>query len=180
MPIWKGKKISQPIHRVMMCPNCHGKNLTQGSYFGSIFGQPRFSCPDCGYKGVLYVDIDPNDEHENEVEMEFILENPEFLETRHSRAELAAQSLESKWTPVQSENQRTLRDWCPFCADVQGICNICQCPPDICAEQATKGLIGELNNRYDDSTILSEVDPYIYARIVKRFQELAEDHQERS
>ncbi|MHA1618666.1 MAG: hypothetical protein ACTSVZ_05235 [Promethearchaeota archaeon] len=170
-PMWKGKKKTKPTERVMMCPQCHGTKLRYASILGGFMGQPRLLCPDCGYKGVVFVDVNPSD-HDQEAEMEFIKENPEFLETRKPGWILAKESLEGKWIPNQQDNHKTLREWCPFCADVEVICSICRCPPEICAEQATSGWIGELNDLYEDETSLSKVDSKLYQKIIALFQQM--------
>ncbi|MHA1675037.1 MAG: hypothetical protein ACTSYI_15580 [Promethearchaeota archaeon] len=176
MPFWKGKKKTLPTDRVMMCPNCHSSNLRYVSRTGIIFGQPRLFCPDCGHKGVVFVvDADPGDQ---EAELEFIKENPKFLETRQPAWKLAEESLNGKWIPNQKENHKTLREWCPFCADVEVICSICRCPPEICAQQATKGWIGELNEMYDDETLLCDVDPVLYQKIITLFRQIVAEKRE--
>ncbi len=177
MPFWKGKKKTLPTERVMMCPNCHGTKLRYASNLGNFMGQPRLMC-DCGYKGVVFVEVDPSNDHDQEVELEFIKENPEFLETRQPAWKLAEESLNGKWIPNQKENHKTLREWCPFCADVEVICSICRCPTEICAQQATEGWIGELNELYDDETPLSEVDPVLYQKIITLFQQIVVEERE--
>jgi len=172
MPIWKGKSKTQKFERVMMCPTCLGKNLRYASRTGIVLGQPRLVCPDCGYIGVVFVDIDPSNDHDEEIEMEFIKENPEYLTTRQPAWKLAEESLKGKWIPNQQENKNSLREWCPFCADVEVICSVCRCPSEICARQATKGWIGELNKLYDDETLLSDVDPVRYLKIISCFKQL--------
>lgn len=172
MPFWNRKKKTNSKSRVMMCPNCHGQNLRQTTSIGIVLGLPRLICPDCGYNGVVYVDFTPTDEHEDDIEIEFLRENPDFLTSRKNVRELAQESLNRKWIPEQRNNQHTLREWCPFCADVEVICKICVCPTEICGNHATTGYIGELNKLYDDNVLLCDVDPIIYQQIVQRFQSI--------
>lgn len=101
------------------------------------------------------------------------------LEETKPAEELARLCLEEKWNPDQANNTSPLRAWCPFCADVNVVCSICKCPTEICADHATKGLIGKLNDLHDDETPLSEVDPDIYREIVKGFQKVIEDEQKK-
>ena len=178
MPIWKGKK-TENSSRTKMCPKCHGTNLKYGFLGGLLLGQKKLECSDCGYAGYVYIDVNPNDHFEDEIEAEFLQENPNFLKTRKSAVELAAVSLEHKWLPDQKLNPHTLREWCPFCEDVSVICKICKCPPEICGDHATKGLIGKLNELYDDQTPLSDVDSTIYMQIVKGFQQLVKEGKEK-
>ncbi len=114
MPVWKGKKKIQASERTMMCPKCHGTNLRYGFMAGVILGQKRLICPDCGYKGYVYIDINPTDPFEEDIEAEFLEENPEFLQSRKSAKELSTLSLEHKWQPDQKSNPYTLHEWCPF------------------------------------------------------------------
>ena len=178
MPFWKAKRKTEPSQRIMMCAKCHGKSLRYANNTGMIFFQPQLYCPDCGYTGRVYVDIEPNDQHEAEIEQILVEDNPEFLETRKSAKVLACLSLEHKWKPNQEDNKSALRDWCPFCEDVQIICNICKCPREICNNHATEGWIGDLNTMYDDETELCDVDPTLYQKIVKKFQILCESGSE--
>ena len=82
MPFWKAKRKTEPSQRIKMCPNGHGKKLSYSNNLGTIFNQPQLYCPDCGYKGQVYVDIAPNDRHEEEIEQALIEDNPDFLDSK--------------------------------------------------------------------------------------------------
>jgi hypothetical protein len=169
----KNEKIGLNNRYKRLCPVCHSSNLKHLNQIMAIFNQPQFYCPDCGYKGQIYVDSAPNDKFDEKIEKEFLKENPEFLESRKPAWKLAQESLKEKWIPNQKRNQHKLEDWCPFCENVQVICSICKCPSDICSNQATNGLVGELNRKYSKKTLLCDIDSDYYNQIVKRMQEVA-------
>jgi hypothetical protein len=175
MPFWKGKKNNEIKKRVMLCPACLKPGLRYATVTGQTFGQPKLYCPSCGIKTVVYVDINPTDNNEDELEREMLMGNQDFLDSRRPADELAQECLEDKWIEDQSKNENSLRAWCPFCADVEVICSICLCPPVICQSHATGGLIGKLNEKYDDETKLCEVDPQIYSEIVAEFKKLLKE-----
>jgi hypothetical protein len=175
MAFWKGKKKRKTDHLKQLCPNCLNSNLRYASSFGGIYGPAMLICPDCGYKGPIYVDVDGTDDKED-LQMKLLREEfADDLEENKTAQELAQMCLEEKWTPHQANNNSPLRAWCPFCADVSVVCSICKCPPEICSDQATGGLIGKLNEMYDDEIPLCEVDPEIYQEIVIRFQKILEN-----
>jgi len=174
MPIWKGKKRENLAPKSQLCPNCLTPSLCYKSGFSGIYAPANYECIQCGYKGRVYVDVDGRDDKET-LELQLLREEfPELLEENKTASELATLCLEDKWHPDQANNTNVLRAWCPFCADVQVICSICKCSPDICAKHATQGLIGQLNELYDDETKLCDVNPEIYQQIVARFQDLSQ------
>jgi len=102
---------------------------------------------------------------------------PDLVEEQKSAYELAKITLIDKWHPNQENNHNILRAWCPFCADVNVVCSICKCPTEICSKHATEGLIGKLNDMYDDEIELCEVDSTIYNQIVNQFQKIVKENQ---
>lgn len=173
MGIWKGRKKKKDEPLTERCPNCLKSNLRYASNISGIYYTPKYICPDCGYKGAIYVDVSGSDEKEAK-QLEMLRKDfPELVEDQKCAQELAKLCLEEKWISNQSENKNDLRSWCPFCADVSVVCSICQCPPEICAQHATEGYIGELNNLYDDETQLCDVDEVLYQKIVVAFQNLS-------
>ncbi len=172
MAIWKGKKRKKNDLVEQLCPRCLQPHLRYASSFSGVYAPAKYICPDCGYKGPIYVDISGNAEQE-EFELNLLREEfPELVETQKTRNELAEECLTGKWTPNQVENTNSVRAWCPFCADADVVCSICKCPPEICANHATEGLIGKLNELYDDETKLCDIDPKSYQQIVRSFQNL--------
>ncbi len=173
MPLWKGKKSDKKLPKVLLCPKCLQPCLHHNTAVSGLYAPAKFYCSCCGYKGRVYVDISGDDKKEKE-NLEWLKEEfPEDVLKKKDAAILARECLEKKWVPNQEENECSLREWCPFCADVQINCDICKCPKELCAEQATEGLIGKLNEMYDEDVPLSEVDSEIYEKIVKGFQKLA-------
>ncbi len=174
MPLWKGKrKDPEKLPKVMLCPNCLKPDIHPITGISGIYAPIKYSCHNCGYKGRIYVDIS-EDKKEKEMLDWLKDEFPEDVIETKSAQELACECLKEKWIPNQTENKNSIREWCPFCADVQVNCAICKCPPELCCDQATGGLIGKLNEMYDDETLLCDVDPGIYKEIVEGFQELCE------
>lgn len=173
MGLFKEKLKSKSNNRMMLCPKCQSNKLRYktNSYF--FIQQPKLSCPDCQYSGYLYLDGFPSDDADSQIDKEFLLENPDFIKTRKKAWELAKTSLEVKWIPNQADNIKFLRSWCPFCEDVHVICEICKCPPEICAKNATEGIIGDLNKKYPIETKLCDIDQEKYQKIVQTFQYLS-------
>lgn len=174
MPIWKGKKKEHKFQE-KLCPNCLKPTIIMTSEGAGLIAHEQYYCKSCGYIGKVYVDVGGKSEHEDELELELLLsEEPDFVKKIRPVAELAAEALAEKWTPIQASNHHTLRDWCPFCAEVQTLCVICPCPKEICSNHATEGLIGELNTLYDNETELCNVDAGKYQQIVQTFQKLVQ------
>ncbi len=158
---------------MQLCPQCLKPRLRYSSGFIGIYAPGGFECLNCGYKGFIYVDVDGRDNKEA-LQMEMLREEfAEYVEETKDAPELARMCLGDKWAPDQANNHNSLRAWCPFCADVNVVCSICKCPPNICSDHATGGLIGELNELYDDEVELCDVDPKIYGQIVREFQKIA-------
>ncbi len=174
MGIWKGRKKKKQEPLTQRCPRCLNSNLRYSSGFSGIFSLPKFLCPDCGYDGAVYVDVAADDKNEAKTLSMLREEFPDLVEEQKSAQELATLCLEEKWLPNQAENHNSLREWCPFCADVNVVCSICKCPPIICAKHATEGYIGQLNDLYDDETELCAVDSEIYHKIVIAFQQIVQ------
>jgi len=175
MGIWKGKKKNRNDGVTQRCPKCLKSNLKYSSTIAGIYGPAKIFCPDCGYKGSIYVDVSADDEKEA-LQLEMMREEfPELVEEQKSAYELAKITLRDKWYPNQGNNHNTLRAWCPFCEDVNVVCSICKCPPEICSKHATEGLIGKLNEMYDDEIELCEVDSTIYNQIIALFQKIVKE-----
>ncbi len=172
MGSWKGKKRQTEQKKLLVCPNCMQPCLSYASQISGLFAAPKYQCNCCGYKGSVYLDVSGDDKKENETLKIFAEEFPDDMIETKSASELACETLKSKWTPNQKENENLLRDWCPFCADIQVNCSICKCPKKICAHHATEGFIGKLNENYSDNTPLKDVDPELYGKIVKGFTDL--------
>ena len=176
MGIWKGKKKLRNDLVTQRCPQCLNSNLRYASQISGIFSPARIICPDCGYKGSIYVDVTADDEKEA-LQLEMLREDfPDLVEEQKSAYELAKNTLKDKWHPNQENNHNILRAWCPFCADVNVVCSICKCPSEICSKHATEGLIGKLNDMYDDEIELCEVDSTIYNQIVQQFQNIIKEN----
>jgi hypothetical protein len=175
MPFWKGKKVDQVVEVEKYCPQCLQPGLKQISITNSVLvGMRQYYCTACGYNGMVYLDTKPTSAGEDLLELELLeLEDPDYRSKQKSPQELAKITLAEKWKPDQAHNETSLRSWCPFCADAKVICAICSCPPEICASHASQGLIGQLNLRYPEETLLKDVDPVIYRQIVDAFQKLA-------
>jgi hypothetical protein len=176
MGIWKGKKKLGNEPRTQLCPQCLKSNLRYASQISGIYSPARIICPDCGYKGSVFIDVSADDEKEA-LHLEMLrAEFPELVEEQKSAFELAEITLKDKWHPNQETNHNILRAWCPFCADVNVVCSICKCPTEICSKHATEGLIGKLNDMYDDEIELCEVDSTIYNQIVNLFQKIVKEN----
>ncbi|QEE17298.1 hypothetical protein DSAG12_03130 [Promethearchaeum syntrophicum] len=175
MGIWKGKKKQQKGIVTQRCPKCLKANLRYASGISGLYSPAKIVCPDCGYKGSIYVDVTAEDEKED-LQLEMLRkEFPDLVEEQKSAYELAKITLKDKWHPNQETNHNILRAWCPFCADVNVVCSICKCPPEICSKHATEGLIGQLNDMYDDEIELCDVDPTIYKQIIQLFQNIIKE-----
>lgn len=176
MPFWKGKKVEDVREVEKYCPQCLKPGIQQFSRMNSVLaGMRQYVCKECGYVGMVYLDTRPTSEGEDLIELELLeLEDPEFRSKQKPASELATITLKEKWIPDQAHNESNLQSWCPFCADANVICAICSCPKDICTAHASDGLIGELNKRYPENTLLKDVDPKIYSQIVIGFQKLIE------
>lgn len=174
MGIFSKKRTVDESNRLLICPQCRGTNLYYKNRTNFYIQQARLECPDCGYSGYIFLDNSLDDKKIDVIDKEFLAENPDFVTTRQPAWILAKLSLEHKWIPNQENNEHDLRSWCPFCEDVNVICDICKCPKEICANHATEGLIGELNRQYPPETKLSDVEPQKYQKIVNMFQNLFE------
>lgn len=174
MGIISKKSVVELSNRVLICPQCRGLNLHYKNRTNFFIQQAKLECPDCGYSGYLFLDSSLEDNKNDVIDKDFLADNPDFITSRQPAWILAKLSLEHKWIPKQEENTHDLRSWCPFCEDVNVICEICKCPKEICANHATEGLIGELNKLYPPDTKLDEVDPKKYQQIVLTFQRMLE------
>ncbi len=164
------KKTNEIVIRI--CPQCMGRNVKYYSGGSGFFGPPTLKCSECGFKGPIYVDgSSTTDEEELEIKM-LREEFPEYIKEQAIPQDLAKICLENKWIPDQQNNHHNLRSWCPFCEDANVVCSICSCPNQICAKHATEGLIGRLNELYDDDIELCQVDSNIYNQIIEEFQKV--------
>ena len=180
MGIWKAKKKQRNEPEMIRCPQCLNSHLRYITQVSGIYTPVKVYCPDCGYSGSIFIDINAEDDDDNEAqELEMLREEfPDLVEEQKSAFELSKITLDDKWQPNQKTNHNKLGAWCPFCSDVNGVCSICKCPKEICSKHATEGLIGKLNDMYDEEIELCEVDSSIYMQIVEKFQKIIKKHSE--
>jgi hypothetical protein len=94
MPFWKKKKVIKGSPSVKFCPKCLKSTLKSAMNVSGFISQPTFLCTNCGYMGALYIEVDPNENGENLIDLEKI--KREFPNDVESDDENTPESLEKK------------------------------------------------------------------------------------
>jgi len=85
MPFWKRKNPDKIKRSQKICPKCLKPTLVKTLKYSGWMSTPWFSCHDCGYSGGFYLEVDPEEDGKEFIDLEELKKKfPEFIENENS------------------------------------------------------------------------------------------------